>query len=411
MSIYTKRVSQITLADLKDLLEHGDVENLRLEFKREVPDRDETLKKLSSFANTYGGTMVVGATDVDGRIDSLPGVVEQSGYKQKVIDWCFLHATPPVRVEVSDPIPVENGKVCYMIRVPESDLAPHFLNGRKGIWVRVDEFSGKARAALADESEIRHLLDRRKAIIEHRESLLLRARRRLSAYLGAAGMTRPRLEMCFVPRFPGRPLCEDQQLSGRVEGSVMPYRQRYFPDLPSGVLSQHESVTIRHAAKGEGVFEGSVFFEANVWGMLFYAMRILEALPNGTGIDQDRVAGAVSLFIRHAATMLQSMGYTGPLVVETSLVSIRGVQWFYRPDGRTVHPHTGASLDDEVRFEIATSAEALTESRDRVAMEVLRPMMFAIDLPDHVNTNEKLEQLLRKGFNFNFWPTTEALKV
>jgi len=253
MSIYTKPVSQLTIADLKELLEHGDIENLQLEFKSEFPNRDETLKKLSSFANTYGGTMVVGAKarSADGRIESLPGVAPQSTYKQKVTDWCFTGATPPLAIEVSDPIPAENGKVCYVIRVPESDLAPHFLNGRKGIWIRVDEFSGRANAALADESEIRHLLDRRKVIVERREGLLERARRRLATFIGVSQQPRDRrgnfgsrLELCFVPRFPARPLCGEQDLAKVIRSTVVDRRQVQYPDLTNRLLSQHESVTV-----------------------------------------------------------------------------------------------------------------------------------------------------------------------
>ena len=121
------------------------VENARLEFKLLIPTQDETLKKLSSFANTFGGFMVLGAkaNSATGRIEDLTGVNIEAGYKQKVVQWCFDGASPPIIVQVSDPIPVQAGnvRVYYVIYVAESDTAPHFLNGRKGIWVRTDEFS------------------------------------------------------------------------------------------------------------------------------------------------------------------------------------------------------------------------------------------------------------------------------
>ncbi len=84
MSIFTKPLSQLETSDLQELLVDGAIENVRLEFKREVPKKDETLKKLSSFANTFGGFMVVGASasSSDGRINGLPGVEKQNGYKQ-----------------------------------------------------------------------------------------------------------------------------------------------------------------------------------------------------------------------------------------------------------------------------------------------------------------------------------------
>jgi len=142
VTIFAKPLSQLVTADLQELLLGKAVENVRLEYKSEVPTKDETLKKLSSFANTYGGFMVVGAraNSSDGRIEDLPGVDEQAGYRQKIVQWCFDGASPPLTVEVSDaiPAPAANGRVCYVISTPESDVAPHFLNGRKGVYVRTD---------------------------------------------------------------------------------------------------------------------------------------------------------------------------------------------------------------------------------------------------------------------------------
>src|SRR5579862_7393524 len=107
MSIFTKPVSQLVPQDLEELLLDTAVENIRFEFKSEIPDKDETLKKLSSFANTFGGFAVIGAkaNSADGRIENLPGVDGQAGYKQKVVQWCFDAVSPPLAVEVSDAIP------------------------------------------------------------------------------------------------------------------------------------------------------------------------------------------------------------------------------------------------------------------------------------------------------------------
>ena len=55
MSIFVKPLSKLDTADLQELLTDKSVENTRLEFKLLIPTKDETLKKLSSFANTFGG--------------------------------------------------------------------------------------------------------------------------------------------------------------------------------------------------------------------------------------------------------------------------------------------------------------------------------------------------------------------
>jgi predicted HTH transcriptional regulator len=91
------------------------------------------LKKLSSFANTFGGTMIVGAkaNSADVRLQDLPGVEEQPGCRQKVIQWCFDATSPPLIVAVSDAIPAprSTGKFCYVVHVDESAVAPFYCNG------------------------------------------------------------------------------------------------------------------------------------------------------------------------------------------------------------------------------------------------------------------------------------------
>jgi predicted HTH transcriptional regulator len=129
MSIFSKSSAVVNADDLQELLSEKAVENVRLEFKSEIPDKDETLKKLSSFANTFGGYLVVGArANRDGRLVELCGVQLKSNYKQTIMQWCFEGAAPPLTAEVSDPIRITPEKVVHVIFVPESDVAPHFLN-------------------------------------------------------------------------------------------------------------------------------------------------------------------------------------------------------------------------------------------------------------------------------------------
>lgn len=275
MSIYSKPISQIDTADLQELLSEKGVESVRLEFKCEPPSKDDMLKKLSSFANAYGGYLVVGAeaSSKDGRILGLPGVDPQPSYKQTVVQWCSEGASPPLSVEVSDPIAASSGggKVCYVIYTPESDLVPHFLNGRKGVYIRTDEFSSRFDARMATESELRHLMDRRKLIRERRENLLARARRRFESYtecryrelnpgresIGA------RFDLSLVPRYPARPVCDHPRLLSLLKQDTIEWRRTCFPRDPAGIISQHESAIALRA--------GSRFsmIEANTWGLLF----------------------------------------------------------------------------------------------------------------------------------------------
>ncbi|MFY9731322.1 MAG: ATP-binding protein [Candidatus Acidiferrales bacterium] len=346
MSIFTKPLSQVGTTDLQELLQERAAENLRLEFKLEAPDKDETLKKLSAFANTFGGLMVIGAraSSNDGRITELSGVDKISGFKQKVVDWCFKGVSPPLEIDVSDPIPTPSGdgKFIYVVKLAESDVAPHFLNGRNGVWVRTNEFSGRFEQKLADEIELRHLFDRRKLILERREALLRRAKRRYEAFADTRKRTRlgSRLELAILPRFPAHPLCKQEDLKPLVLESALTVRDQRFPNVESGFISQHESALVLDAAR-----EKYSIFEADIWGLIFYGTRIdenreylLTGAPdatNRTAIHLRQFVGYVLVFVASAAKMLQALDYSGPMHIEVRLQSIRGVGWLRFLDGET----------------------------------------------------------------------------
>ncbi|HEV8416957.1 MAG TPA: ATP-binding protein [Bryobacteraceae bacterium] len=413
MSIFTKSLSKLESTDLQELLDQKAVENARLEFKLLVPNKEETLKKLSSFANTFGGLMVIGAQadSSDGRIQALPGVDVEAGYKQKVIQWSFDGASPPLLVEVSDPIPspAGNGKVCYVCSTPESDVAPHFLNGRRGIWVRTDEFSARFEARLADETELQHLLDRRKWVRDNRARLLDRARRRFKIHAATIPKDEKKefpslVELCIAPRFPSRPLCQPEALKSNITTCFISWRGIHFPDPTMPILSQHESAIVLNATKDPSMLE------SNVWGMNFYGALISGEANFGTpaGIHTFQFVGFMLLFIRHSGKMLETMGYSGPIIIETFLSSILGVPWL-RFSEAYAYKGPESELDDDVVFSISTTSEGLREKPDGVVMEVLRSVMFAVNSADMVDTQQKIEGLIHGGYYYNNWPKPDKL--
>ncbi len=411
MSVYTTPIAQLKTCDLTELLQEQAVENVRLEFKREVPDKDETLKKLSSFANTFGGLIVVGAAaqSKDGRIEALPGVDVVPGYNQKVVDWCFEKCNPPINVEVSAPIPTPNndGKVCYVISVEESDIAPHFLNGRNGIWIRTNEFSGKYHAGLADESEIRHLLHRRQLTLDRRRSIVERARKRFTTYVSTTANKSEGsvsvLELCVVPRFPARPVCTQEELVKVVHRVRYPdYRRVGFPRLQMGVMSQHESAIIRQPLVDLS------FFEANIWGTVFYVMQLDEKqyTEHASGIHVYAFVGHLLLFLKHASDVFREIGLSGPILVDASLRAIRDCQWVYAKSiAQGIAPVAAnkpiSALDDSFDLSVTTTVEELHEKPDDVVAELLRTIFFSLNWGDLVDTKAKLETLTKQGHEYN----------
>jgi hypothetical protein len=120
--------------------------------------------------------------------------------------------------------------------VRESDLGPHFLNGRKGVYVRSNEFSSRFDAQLANENELRHLLRRRQLVRERRAALLRRSRERFETFavqkydeLGKRkeGM-RARFDLSIGPRFPAHVVCGQARVMSVLPTINMPWRSVGF---------------------------------------------------------------------------------------------------------------------------------------------------------------------------------------
>ena len=421
MSIFAKPVSDISESDLQDLLAEHAVENLRLEFKRDVPDKHGTLTKLSGFANTFGGLVVIGAeAGSDGRLQSLPGVAPQASYKQTIVQWCFDGASPPIDVEVSDPISLAGGtgRVCYVIGVGESDRGPHFLNGRKGLYVRSNEFSSRFEAQLATESEFRHLLNRRQLVRERRAELVGRARDRFETFTsqkyGEHGFRShqgigARFDLSVGPTFPAYPLCDSKKLLSIIHSKRLSWRQVGFPRTTGAgrTITQHESVI--------SLLPGSNFsiLEANTWGLLYYATEIERETQTGkndiAGINPNYVIGHLLVFLTHAGIVLNELGYTGPLTIEMKLDSIRGVRWL-RFDEPWVGTAPGSHLDDSVALSLETTAEELLTRRDGIVVNLMRYVFFSTDQADLTDANA-LKRYVKGGHEFNMWGTPQDLDM
>ncbi len=273
MSLFNRSITALTTADLQELLTDQAVENIRLEFKSVDPPKDEMLKKLSSFANTYGGYVVVGAAaDGAGKLQALPGVDPINGYRQRIVQWCDDGVWPPLEVFMSDPIPSphDSAKVCYVIAVPLSAETPHFLNHRNGAYVRTDEFSQRFEPRLARYEELSHLGDRRAALVQRREALTQRPIERFNSYVrtdygkakntkGEIGAT---LHVAVSPQFPDRQLIEQGALLTQFTAHHVQWRQTGFPAPNMPKISAHESLLIPGGAHRFSLVE------ITVWGHL-----------------------------------------------------------------------------------------------------------------------------------------------
>lgn len=151
MELFDKPLKDLTVADLKERLQDGQVrEGFFVDYKVKV--NDELWKTVSSLANTYGGFVFIGIgedekTKLPVSFEGIPcdrGTLEQVRGKVEG----NVHPYPPIEIH---PVECETGKAIIVVRVFESFATPHVC-GNGIIYQRNDDASSPVRD--------RHDLDR-----------------------------------------------------------------------------------------------------------------------------------------------------------------------------------------------------------------------------------------------------------
>jgi len=109
---------------IKDLVRSG--ETNRIEFKKTLPQPEKFAKALVSFANTRGGTILVGVQD-DKRFVGISDFEEEKFVLEKTASFFCV---PEVLFEVSEEM--LDGISIMVIEVPESETKPHYVLDSKG---------------------------------------------------------------------------------------------------------------------------------------------------------------------------------------------------------------------------------------------------------------------------------------
>lgn len=171
-------------------------EGYLLDYKEDFSDR--FLRSVAAFANTFGGLLIVGATELDGRPEKLIGVSVRGELKTKIAGMIASNLFPCPQFEIAEcELPTDAQRKLAVVRVRETTEI--CLLAKKGephpVYVRNEDQSPPA-----DASQLRALLDRKsknKTPATDIESRLVPIRNRLNVTVGAGTSPRTRSETCF----------------------------------------------------------------------------------------------------------------------------------------------------------------------------------------------------------------------
>lgn len=172
--VLDKPLDQIEEADLQTLIDDGEREGRRLDYKRELyagrdQDRIEFLADVTSFANTLGGHIIIGMDEGEGVAVAKEGVsVSDLDTLMLRLQQMLRSGTQPRMSPVAiQPVPLANGNVCLVIRIDRSWARPHAVADRDWLRWYARNSNGKY---LLDVQEIRAAFLLSEAISERMRS-------------------------------------------------------------------------------------------------------------------------------------------------------------------------------------------------------------------------------------------------
>ena len=137
-------ISDMSAWDLKNLIQTG--ESTHLEFKRTIPTAKKIAREIAAFANTSGGTILIGVDDNG----TVPGIREYFEEEFLLFQAAHDHCVPEVPIEIEL---VHFGPVDVMVvRVPESSNKPIYNKNKKKrrVYVRREDASMLASDELTE---------------------------------------------------------------------------------------------------------------------------------------------------------------------------------------------------------------------------------------------------------------------
>lgn len=128
-------ISGMKSTDLKNLIQTG--EGTFLEFKKTIPSAEKIAREMAAFANTYGGTLLIGVND-DKTITGVGGYFEEEYLLRKAAEE---NCIPPLNIRV-EMVHVGDKEV-MVVTVPEAEVKPVYNKGKdkRSVFIRREDKS------------------------------------------------------------------------------------------------------------------------------------------------------------------------------------------------------------------------------------------------------------------------------
>lgn len=377
-------IDALTFQDVDSFCQARAREGLVLDYKADFPKHLE--KTIASFANTYGGHILIGVGETSTGEPVLPivGVALQPGLRERVVATALQAISPPVYpevrvVEFQSPGATNNDRAVVVVRVHESEDGAHAIDGGTSVYLRVDNISNHFTRKATIE-EVGWLTNKRQKSLALKQQLIEAATRRAGNYVvtfrNALRLSTQEPTGTFVlwtvPKFPRGELASPQQLLQFSQSQHWKHRLVSF-EFPLGSASPIAH-GIRHP---ESHGQSYWYTEINRFGLIYTQVGYPPSRDKDS-ISCPTVARLLMSGLHFSVNLYENMlGYFGLMDFHFS-VSPTQNRYPYMWEGELYWDNR--SLDDTITVEFSASVREIRESLTDRAKESYQEFLWAFGL-------------------------------
>ena len=297
--MFTKPIDEITFEDVESFCQQW-AEGVRVEYKSDIEEVKGTIPKIvSSFANTYGGILLIGveADQKNNTVSSIPGIPQRNGIEEQFQQSTLTGIYPGVIPEIAVvPVP-KTGNVVVVVRVDESIQAPHAIKDVTQVYIRVGSITQPYEYKLAEMDRIAYMLKRREDSQVVARQILERIEERTQAFYNT---NIPNLTVIAKPVYPYRPVISTADIYALDEGHAWHPRR-----VAGGISYLHKDF-------------GGIYREFNEYGIAYYRTELVEDEVE-QGIEYGQILFPIKFLIKDAEKLYTRSEYLGNIEITVQL--------------------------------------------------------------------------------------------
>lgn len=199
--LFSKPITDLTFEDVEAFCKRFS-ENIRVEYKSTFDNsvRNKLAKALASFANSYGGVLIIGIKTKSGvPVEPFDGIAFVDPEPRLTVENICRSSIFPEPIIYQQLVPSRlPGSAFLVIQVNESPKAPHAIENSTQVYVRTGDSANPT--TLADMAMIERLLLRRREVLGRWDEFYGESAN-LAKAVGLA-LDAPRLELRIGPLYP-----------------------------------------------------------------------------------------------------------------------------------------------------------------------------------------------------------------